>query len=134
MKSAVDVARYFLCHVDREAGDTISPLKLQKLVYYAQAWSLVFRSQPLFDINQYRASSLSLMTVALIGSPLTLIEFLNALRLANRCSFVSGGTTRAITLPSCTIVTSSPKATFSKIACRLCLASSTLIAGISLVF
>lgn len=49
MKSALDVARYFLSRVDREAGDTISPLKLQKLVYYAQAWSLVFRSQPLFD-------------------------------------------------------------------------------------
>ena len=48
MKSAVDIARYFLCCVDREVGDTISPLKLQKLVYYAQAWSLVFRNQPLF--------------------------------------------------------------------------------------
>ncbi|MGD1806882.1 Panacea domain-containing protein [Dapis sp. BLCC M126] len=48
MKSAVDIARYFLCRVDREAGDTISPLKLQKLVYYAQAWSLVFRNKPLF--------------------------------------------------------------------------------------
>jgi uncharacterized phage-associated protein len=48
MKSALDVARYFLCLVDREAGDTISLLKLQKLVYYAQAWSLVFRGQPLF--------------------------------------------------------------------------------------
>ncbi|NJM61724.1 MAG: DUF4065 domain-containing protein, partial [Oscillatoriales cyanobacterium RU_3_3] len=48
MKSALDVARYFLCRVDRESGDTISLLKLQKLVYYAQAWSLVFRSQPLF--------------------------------------------------------------------------------------
>ena len=32
MKSAIDVARYFLCRVDREAGDTISLLKLQKLV------------------------------------------------------------------------------------------------------
>ncbi|HLO48870.1 MAG TPA: type II toxin-antitoxin system antitoxin SocA domain-containing protein [Kamptonema sp.] len=49
MKSALDVARYFLCRLDREAGDTISPLKLQKLVYYAQAWSLVFRNHPLFD-------------------------------------------------------------------------------------
>lgn len=49
MKSAIEIARYFLCRVDREAGDTISLLKLQKLVYYAQAWSLVFRSQPLFD-------------------------------------------------------------------------------------
>lgn len=37
MKSAIEIARYFLCRVDREAGDTISLLKLQKLVYYAQA-------------------------------------------------------------------------------------------------
>ncbi len=48
MKNTLEVARYFLCRVDREAGDTISLLKLQKLVYYAQAWSLVFRGQPLF--------------------------------------------------------------------------------------
>lgn len=48
MKNALDVARYFLCRIDREAGDTISHLKLQKLVYYAQAWSLVFRNQPFF--------------------------------------------------------------------------------------
>ena len=49
MKNALDVARYFLFCVDREAGDTISHLKLQKLVYYTQAWSLVFRNQPFFD-------------------------------------------------------------------------------------
>ena len=49
MHNALDIARYFLCRVDREAGDTISPLKLQKLVYYAQAWSLVLRNQPLFE-------------------------------------------------------------------------------------
>ncbi|NES73231.1 MAG: DUF4065 domain-containing protein, partial [Okeania sp. SIO2D1] len=48
LKDAVDIARYFLCCVDREAGDTISPLKLQKLVYYAQVWSLVLRDKPLF--------------------------------------------------------------------------------------
>ena len=48
MKNALDIARYFLRRVDREAGDTISPLKLQKLVYYAQAWSLVLRNKPLF--------------------------------------------------------------------------------------
>lgn len=48
MKSVLDVASYFLCRLDREAGDTISTLKLQKLIYYAQAWSLVFRNQPLF--------------------------------------------------------------------------------------
>ena len=49
MKSALDVAKYYLCLVDREAGDTISNLKLQKLVYYAQAWSLVLRGEPLYD-------------------------------------------------------------------------------------
>ncbi len=48
LKSASDVACYFLCRVDRDAGDTISLLKLQKLVYYAQAWSLVLRKKPLF--------------------------------------------------------------------------------------
>lgn len=48
MRDALDVARYFVCRVDRDAGDTISPLKLQKLVYYAQAWSLVLRGEPLF--------------------------------------------------------------------------------------
>lgn len=37
MKSAVDIARYFLCCVDRESCHKISPLKLQKLVYYTQA-------------------------------------------------------------------------------------------------
>ncbi|MDF5724576.1 MAG: DUF4065 domain-containing protein [Rhizonema sp. PD37] len=49
MQSALDVAEYFLCRVDRDAGDTISALKLQKLVYYAQAWSLVLRNEPLFS-------------------------------------------------------------------------------------
>ncbi len=49
MRSALDVAKYFLCRIDRDAGDTISPLKLQKLVYYAQAWSLVLRDKPLFS-------------------------------------------------------------------------------------
>lgn len=45
---ALDVACYFLYRVDREVGDTISPLKLQKLVYYAQAWSLALKDKPLF--------------------------------------------------------------------------------------
>ncbi|MCC8461835.1 MAG: hypothetical protein LN546_01290 [Rickettsia endosymbiont of Ecitomorpha arachnoides] len=34
--SCFDVANYFLVLVDREAGDIISQLKLQKLVYFAQ--------------------------------------------------------------------------------------------------
>jgi len=42
------VADYFLIHVDAQAGDTISNLKLQKLCYYAQAWSLALDGKPLF--------------------------------------------------------------------------------------
>jgi uncharacterized phage-associated protein len=42
------VADYFLLQVDPLAGDTISNLKLQKLCYYAQAWSLALDGKPLF--------------------------------------------------------------------------------------
>jgi uncharacterized phage-associated protein len=49
MRSALDIANYFLYQVDREAGDIISPKKLQKLVYYAQVWSMVLRNKPLFS-------------------------------------------------------------------------------------
>jgi uncharacterized phage-associated protein len=42
------VADYFLLRVDPSAGDTISHLKLQKLCYYAQAWSLGLHRKPLF--------------------------------------------------------------------------------------
>ncbi len=48
MKNALNVAHYFLKRLDREAGDTRSPLKLQKILYYAQAWSLVLNNNPLF--------------------------------------------------------------------------------------
>lgn len=41
-KKLVCVAEYFLNKIDQEAGESITPLKLQKLVYYAQAWSLAF--------------------------------------------------------------------------------------------
>ncbi len=43
MASAHDVARYIL----RERG-TLSTVKLQKLVYYSQAWHLVWEDVPLF--------------------------------------------------------------------------------------
>lgn len=49
MLSVPQVAAYFLCRQDLEAGDPITHLKLQKLVYYAQAWSLALRLEPLFD-------------------------------------------------------------------------------------
>jgi len=47
--SVFNVVNFFLNHVDNESGITITPLKLQKLLYYAQAWSLAFNDSKLFD-------------------------------------------------------------------------------------
>jgi uncharacterized phage-associated protein len=47
--TVLQVANYFLKMVDRESGSSITHLKLQKLVYYAQAWHLVFSGEPLFN-------------------------------------------------------------------------------------
>lgn len=47
--SAQDVADYFLVQVDEDCGDSISNLKLQKLVYYAQGFHLAIIGEPLFD-------------------------------------------------------------------------------------
>jgi uncharacterized phage-associated protein len=44
MPRAVDVATYIL-----EREGEMSAMKLQKLVYYCQAWSLVWDDRPLFD-------------------------------------------------------------------------------------
>jgi uncharacterized phage-associated protein len=44
MPSVLDVAAYIL----KKQGK-MSAMKLQKLVYYSQAWSLVWDEQPLFD-------------------------------------------------------------------------------------
>jgi uncharacterized phage-associated protein len=49
MASIHDVAKYFLLQTDEEAGDTISNLKLQKLVYYAQGFHLAMHGTPLFN-------------------------------------------------------------------------------------
>jgi uncharacterized phage-associated protein len=43
------IANYFTCTIDREAGDSITLLKLQKLMFYAQAWSLVVFNKALFE-------------------------------------------------------------------------------------
>lgn len=45
--SAIDVAKYILGIANRD-GDLISNLKLQKLLYYAQAWYLVNHGVSLF--------------------------------------------------------------------------------------
>jgi uncharacterized phage-associated protein len=48
MLSCFDVADYFIW-LAHDTGSFISNLKLQKLVYYAQAWHLALQSEPLFE-------------------------------------------------------------------------------------
>ena len=48
MLSCYDVAQYFLAKVDEDAGDLMSNLKLQKLMYYAQGCALALLDRPLF--------------------------------------------------------------------------------------
>jgi uncharacterized phage-associated protein len=46
---APDVAKYFLAAVDVEAGDNMTHLKLQKLLYYAQGFHVAMRDgEPMF--------------------------------------------------------------------------------------
>lgn len=47
--SCFDVANYFLVLVDREAGDSITQLKLQKLIYFAQGIYLALFDKVLFE-------------------------------------------------------------------------------------
>jgi uncharacterized phage-associated protein len=49
--SALDIAKWFINAADREAGDAITHLKIQKLVYYGQGWSMALLRHPLFDEN-----------------------------------------------------------------------------------
>ncbi len=48
MASIFDVANYFLYRSNESEECTITPLKLQKLCYYAQAWSLAWDDKSLF--------------------------------------------------------------------------------------
>lgn len=47
--SAYDVANMFVKLNDTESGDVLTNLKLQKLVYYAQGFSLAIFNKPLFN-------------------------------------------------------------------------------------
>jgi len=49
MNTCFDVANYFLKCQDSDAGDLMSNMKLQKLVYYAQGFHLAIKDRPLFD-------------------------------------------------------------------------------------
>jgi len=48
MNTCFEVAQYFLKRQDPDAGDLMSNLKLQKLVYYAQGFHLAMKDSPLF--------------------------------------------------------------------------------------
>ncbi|MDX2271051.1 MAG: DUF4065 domain-containing protein [Cyanobacteriota bacterium] len=48
MLSCFDIANYFIW-LANETGSFVSNLKLQKLVYYTQAWHLGINGTPLFD-------------------------------------------------------------------------------------
>ena len=48
--TALDVARYFLANVDEDSGEDMTPLKLQKLLYYSQGFYLAMHDcEPLFS-------------------------------------------------------------------------------------
>ncbi len=49
MASARDVGLFFACKADDEAGDSITNLKIQKLLYYAQGAHLAIHGEPLFE-------------------------------------------------------------------------------------
>jgi len=50
MNKAIDVARYILTLLDEDtAGDLMSHLKLQKLLYYCQGFTLALLNRPLFE-------------------------------------------------------------------------------------
>lgn len=46
--SIFDVANFFLKIIDRDAGSTITPLKLQKILYYSQGYYLAMFDSELF--------------------------------------------------------------------------------------
>lgn len=53
MLTCMEVANYLLSKTDEEAGDVISNLKLQKLVYYVQGFSLAMNNRPMFEEDIY---------------------------------------------------------------------------------
>lgn len=50
MHTSRQISNWILSRTNTDKGDTISPLKLQKLLYYSQAWCLtVFNGEKLFE-------------------------------------------------------------------------------------
>jgi uncharacterized phage-associated protein len=48
VQSCLDIADYFI-RLANQTGSTVNNLKLQKLLYYAQAWHLAIHGTPLFE-------------------------------------------------------------------------------------
>lgn len=46
--SANDVADWFINQVDRQAADCVTPLEIQRLVFFAQAWYLANNGRAMF--------------------------------------------------------------------------------------
>ena len=56
MANVLDTATYFLQLASAETEQKhLTPLRLQKLLYYAQGWSLALRSRPLFQDAKIQA-------------------------------------------------------------------------------
>lgn len=51
MYEAKDILNWFIMRLDEQAGSTITPLKAQKLLYYAQAWFLALYDERLINDN-----------------------------------------------------------------------------------
>lgn len=49
MKSINDVCNYVIFRLTQEGGSFLSHLKLQKILFYIQSWSLAYDKVPLFD-------------------------------------------------------------------------------------
>lgn len=49
MHPAIAIGRYFLSLADEDAGDAMTNMKLQKLLYYAQGFSLAILDRPMFQ-------------------------------------------------------------------------------------
>ena len=47
--SVFDVANFYISKAEPGSGSLMTPLRLQKLVYYSQAWSLAILGEPLFN-------------------------------------------------------------------------------------
>lgn len=49
MADAISIAKWFVNNTDRSVGEAVTHLKVQKLLYYAQAWHLLAYKTPLFE-------------------------------------------------------------------------------------